>query len=91
MKSIKIFIPLYVVLAELFTEKWLSLKFKGDPFFRTPKVFSPWIWIAALEWDKSVTPKSLSLKTDIILSFKWLLEMQIHVSGPDHKILVSLL
>ena len=60
-------IPLYVEFIELFFSK--TLKLKGHPFFKTSFTLWPSISIIALEWDKSVTAKSVSLKIcEILLS-----------------------
>ena len=51
--------PLYVEFIELFFSR--ILKLNGHPFFKTSIASSPSISIIALEWDKSVTAKSVSL------------------------------
>ena len=66
-------IPLYVEFIELFFSK--ILKLYGHPFFKTSLTSCPSTSIIALEWDKSVKAKSVSLRTlEIFLSksfFSW--------------------
>ena len=65
------------------------LKLKGHPFFKTSIVLFPSISIIALEWDKSVTAKSVSLNlstTFLIKSF--FVETKSQFFGPFHIILV---
>ena len=82
--------PLYVEFIELFLCK--ILKLKGHPFFKTSLTSGPSSSIIALEWDKSVTAKSDSLKTsEIFLSKFFFVDTKSQFFGPFHKILVSLL
>ena len=53
-------IPWKIEFAQLFL--FNSLKLKGHPFFNTSFEYFPSISIIALEYDKSVTAKSVSLK-----------------------------
>ena len=83
-------IPLYVELIELFFLK--ILKLKGHPFFKTSIASVPSISIIAREWDKSVTAKSVSLKTSNIFFFKsFFVDTKSQFFGAFQKILVSLL
>ena len=68
------------------------LKLKGHPFFKTSIASSPSNSIIALEWDKSVIAKSVSLNfSRTIFSKSFLLDIKNQFFGPFHKILVSLL
>ena len=57
-------IPLNVEFIDLFLFK--ILKLNGHPFFKISLELIPSISIIALECDKSVTAKSVSLKTSIM-------------------------
>ena len=92
MKSRVKLIPLYEEFAELFFLNSVLLRFKGVPFLRTSIEFLPEISMTALECDKSVVAKSYSLTVLAILSFTFLSkDTTIQISGPVHKIRVSLL
>ena len=61
----------------------------GHPFFKTSIVSFPSISIIALECDKSVTAKSVSLKlSKIFLSKSFFVETKSQFFGPFHIILV---
>ena len=79
--------PLYVEFIELFLSK--VLKLNGHPFFKTSFASCPSSSMIAREWDKSVTAKSVSLKTSIIfLSKSFFVDTKSQFFGPFHKILV---
>ena len=61
-------IPLNIEFIELFFSN--ILKLKGHPFFNTSLASFPSNWIIALEWDKSVIAKSVSLKASIKFSYQ---------------------
>ena len=88
--SIVIVIPLNTEFTQL--SFFNSLKLNGHPFFNTSFEFSPSSSIIALEWDKSVIAKSLSLNVFWIVSIKsFFFDVKSQFLGPHHKILVSLL
>ena len=51
-------IPLYVVFTQLFGLNIFSLKFIGEPFFKTFFAFTPDICNTALDYEISVIAKS---------------------------------
>ena len=82
--SIVIVTPLNTEFIQIFFS--ISLKLNGHPFFNTSIEFLPSNSITALECDKSVTAKSLSLKSFLIFfKISFFFETNNQLLGPAHK------
>ena len=84
-------IPLNIELKQLFFLN--SLKLNGHPFFNISFALAPSNSIIALDWDRSVTAKSVSLNffSNSFFTKLFFCETKSQFFGPFHKIRVSLL